>query len=522
MTTLGNTLARREGSILPRKRPNGLRTTCFSVASHLGQDRECCGPFTRNRLPPDKPTVPRGTPPPASSRGARPPGESGPLGPARARLQDWPQLRTGRGEWASGGRLPGGMWGPSRRVGPRRSTWNSFHPPIPAVSPAGLSRARWGQLGHASKTGPSSGRAAANGLPVDGCEAACGARSRRAGPRRSTWNSFHPPIPAVSPAGLSRAHGASLGHASASAGSRPQDGGSPASTVLPVGGCRRRVGPAAGVPGRGATWNSFRLLVPGLALLGGRVHEAVPAALPQRVSSRSLRTGATRPARASTGDSRGRPPATVWRARSRAPGRGVPRGTPSIPMFPRVSPSGCGVRLPGAGTQPTRRQLLVTGPTAAGRAASIAFAPRSCGGFGRRVTGPAAGAFQCSDGCSTWNPDARTVPGRPALPVPGRCGCEPGPLAGEPVHPECSAHRGRGPRPLRNPSAGTAPNELLGLETHAPGSTVDLQPHVPTRAPRRAETRLHRRAGGSTEAPAGCPSRSAGAVGTTRRRNVGD
>jgi hypothetical protein len=104
---------------------------------------------------------------------------------------------------------------------------------------------------------------------------------------------------------------------------QPQDG--PLRIGSRCAAARRRVEPAAGVSGRGATWTSFRLLVPGLALLGGRVHEAVPAALPQRVRSRPLRTGeASDAGPPATGGVGGPPPApcggpaavTPWPRRS--------------------------------------------------------------------------------------------------------------------------------------------------------------------------------------------------------------
>ena len=209
--------------------------------------------------------------------------------------------------WAAARRHVGAPAGVSGRGVPRGTP---FHPPIPAVSPAGLSRARWASSGTPPRLAPAQDGLPANWLPVDGCQAACGGPSRRVGPRRSTWNS----LPPANSRGLARrveSGPGQLGHAS-------QTGCSLRTGSRRIGSrwtaARRRVEPAAGVSGRGATWTSFRLLVPGLALLGGRVHEAVPAALPQRVSSRSLRTGETRLRR------RQQPVTSVGRRRQRCGG----------------------------------------------------------------------------------------------------------------------------------------------------------------------------------------------------------
>ena len=376
--------------------------------------------------------------------------------------------------WAAARRHVGAPAGVSGRGVPRGTP---FHPPIPAVSPAGLSRARGASSGTPPRLATASGRApgelAPGGrLPGGMWEPAAGVSGR--GVPRGT--PFHPPIPAVSPAGLSRARWGQLGHASKTGYSLRTGSRRIGSRWTAA---RRRVEPAAGVPGRGATWTSFRLLVPGLALLGGRVHEAVPAALPQRVSSRSLRTGETRLRR------RQQPVTSVGRRRQRcggpaavAPGRGVPRGTPSIPMFPRVSPSGCGVRLPGAGP-PTN--------------ASAASRDRAHGGWPRRehhvrspilwrlraaCHRPAAGASRSRR--STWNSSRPTV--RSVSPV----GWGPGsraPTSVRPRPPRTRPTHGRAARTAVVPASAAAPGDDVspdGPPERVRPDVFHVEPHART------------------------------------------
>ena len=179
--------------------------------------------------------------------------------------------------------------------------------------------------------------------------------------------------------------------------------------------------------------------------------------LPQRVSSRSLRTGETRLRRGQ------QPVTSVGRRRQRCGGaRSRHRLAEAFHVelrpfqcSPGSRPSGCGVRLPGAGTQPTRRQLLVTGPTAAGRGETITFAPRSCGGFVRRVT------------CPQQAPQRRGVPrGTPSVRQFARSRPSGGGRA--PGHPQASAKAAQA-RPTHGRAARTA---VVPASAAAPGDGV--------------------------------------------------